>query len=158
MKKTRITFFFIYITLICFTPLYANSLTFEGIKERRFSQKNLEYILQADKKTIDYKNLRKINFFNRKKIVADSIYYENGTLFQKNLQVNFKRAYFYEGNLHMQECYTKLSNGFIQATTAIYKKKYIEFQDVVMKQDDKKYRKFTYKVMLPRYISPEIVK
>ena len=156
MKKTKILFFFISIALSSFSLLHASGLTFEGIKERKFSKKKLEYILRAQKKIIDYKNLRKINLFNRKKTVADSLYYENGTLFQKNIQVNFKRAYFYEGDFYMQECYTKLSNGFIQAKTAIYKKRYIEYKDVLMEQDNKKYRKFTYKVMLPRSISPEM--
>ncbi len=48
----------------------------------------------------------------------------------------------------MQGCYTETKNGFIQAKTAIYNKKYIEYKDVIMTQAKKKYHKFTYKILL----------
>lgn len=124
--------------------VFANPLVFEGVKEQVFTQNGLQYILQAKKKTIDYKKLGKIRLFNSKNIVSQLLYYNQGVFHQKNLKISFEKAYFYEGNLYMQECYTQLEDGYIKAKTAIYRTKYIEYKDVSMEQSKKKYHKFKY--------------
>ena len=124
--------------------LYANELVLQNLQEREFSQNALLYILKASKKTIKPQKLQKFTLFNRKKIASEAMFYDNGTLFQKDIKVDFERAYFYEGDLYMQNCYSSLGDGYIKSDFAIYKKDYIEFKKLVMKKDNKIYHKFKY--------------
>jgi len=115
-----------------------------NIQERAFSTSSLLYIIKAQKKSIDVKKLKHFSFFHLQKSVSEAIYYEQGTLYQKNIKVDFKRGYFFEGNFYMQECYATFKGGYIKAQTALYKRKTIEFKTLTMKKENRLYSKFTY--------------
>lgn len=125
-----------------------NEITLNGIKEKKFTSTGLDYIIKADKKTIDYLKLRKIHLFNMKEIMSQALYYNNGSFYQKQIKVDFERAYFYEGNFYMQNCFSNTETGSIKAKSAIYKKKYIDFKDLVLEKENKKYHKFKYRIDL----------
>lgn len=109
-----------------------------------FTTQGLSYLLEAQEKIIDNKLLKKLNFFNRKKIIANSIYYRDGVFRKKNIDINFKRGYFYEGAFYMHDCYSSKNEDYIKAKRAKYMGSYIEFSDVMMKKNSKKYRKYKY--------------
>ena len=124
--------------------LSANKLVLQNIQEREFSPNSLVYILNANRKIIKFEKLRHFSLFNRKRIVSEAIYYENGTLHQKDISIDFKRAYFYEGNLYMHNCYATLKDGYIKSEDAIYQRTDIKFTKLVMKKKNKMYHKFKY--------------
>ncbi|MGB3961638.1 MAG: hypothetical protein WBK95_05335 [Sulfurimonas sp.] len=104
------------------------------------------YLLKAEQKTTDIDKLKKINLFNRKSIIANAIFYDNGTFHKKNIKVDFKHGYFYEGDFYMRDCYGSFEGNTIKAKSAVYKKTYIEFKDLVLKKENKIYHKFKYEV------------
>lgn len=121
-------------------------LYFDDISERQFSLNGLSYKIKARKKVIDYKQLRKIRFFNRKQIVSQALYYTDGSFYKKNLKVDFVKGFFYEGEFHMQDCYSDIENGYIKAESAIYKKDFVEYKNLMMQKDGMKYRKFVHTI------------
>ena len=128
--------------------LYGTEVTMHKIKERKYSTSSLIYFIDAKRKTINSQKLKKFNLFNRKKIISESVFYDQGSFQTKDVTVAFERAYFYEGNFHMQGCYTEIQDGYIESKSAIYKKNEIEYKDVMMQKDAKKYRKFYYTLVV----------
>jgi len=122
----------------------ANELMLHNLQEREFTRNGLLYVIKANKKIVNFKRLKKIHFFNRKRLVSEAIYYQNGTLYQKHFKVDFEKAYFFEGDFYMQNCYATLQDGYIKSDFAIYKQNYVEFQKLVMKKENKIYHKFKY--------------
>ena len=146
MKTTIKTFLLIF---LCFNTSFATDtrvLHFEGVRERKFTLNGLSYLIKAKKKVIDYKKFRKIRLFNRKHIASQVIYYNDGAFFQKDIKVDFKKGFFYEGDFHMEDCFSSLENGYIKSKSAIATKDYTEYKDVFLEKNNKKYRKFKYKV------------
>jgi len=140
MKKILLI---IYI-LFQINSLNASELTLINLQEIKLTTKGLSYILNADKKIIDPKKLKKLNFFNRGKVISNAVYYLNGDLAKRNIKVKFEKAYFVDGNLYMQNCYSDYDGGYIKAKSAVYKKDYIEFKNLFMLHKNKKYKKFKY--------------
>lgn len=138
---------FIAIFIFVSTTLFAvdtRVLIYTEIKERKFSLNGLSYIVEAKKKTIDYNKLRKLKFFKRKQIVSQTIFYNNGTFYQKNIKVDFVKGFFYDGNFYMQGCFSLINGGHIKADSAIVRKDHIEFKDLFIVKNTKKYRKFKH--------------
>ena len=119
-------------------------LTIEKLTERKFTKSGLSYILKAESKTIDIKKLKKINLFNRKKIISNAIYYTNGAFVKKNIKVNFAKGFFLEGDFYMQDCYSSSKDNYIKSKTAKYDGKKIIFYKVIMQKNKKTYHKFKY--------------
>ena len=119
-----------------------------NIQEREFTNEGFLYLIQAEKKVINYKKLRKMNLFNRKKIISEASSYQNGSFKNKQIEIDFAKAYFYEGDFYMQDCYCNYRNGTIKAKDAVYKKTYIEFKGLLLLENGKKYHKFIYRVDL----------
>jgi len=134
------------ILLLIINSLVAKEIIINNLEEKLLTSSGLSYILKADKKTIDAKKLKKLNFFNRKKIISNSLYYTNGDFSKKNIKVHFKKGYFLEGDFYMQDCFSSYNGAYIKSKQAKYKKSYIEFSGVVMKKNDKIYHKFRYRV------------
>ena len=116
----------------------------KDLQVREFTTSGLSYILEADQKTIDTTVLKKLNLFNRKKIVANSVYYTDGVFNKKNIKVTFKRGYFLEGVFYMKDCYSSNGKDYIKSKTAKYMGSFIEFSGVMMKKNNKQYRKYKY--------------
>lgn len=140
------TIFFALYFFFASSSLFSNQLINEYLEERKFDTKGLIYLLKAEQKTTDFDKLKKLNLFNRKHIISNAIYYDNGTLYKKNIKVDFKRAYFFEGDLHMENCYSFFEGATIKAKFAVYKKTHIEFKDLILKKDNVTYHKFKYEV------------
>ena len=84
MKKL---FSLIMILSIITSSLLAKKITINNLQERKLTTSGLAYIVKANKKIIDIENLKKFNYFNRKKNISESIYYDNGTFYKKNIKV-----------------------------------------------------------------------
>ncbi len=136
----------IFTSILFIYSLNAQDIVINDIQERKFTKLALSHIIKATSKTVDLKLLRKINFFNRKNIIANSIYYQNGTFYKKNIKIDFEKAYFYEGIFYMQNCYGKYQDGFIKSKTASYYNNQIEFQNLILKKEKKLYHKFKYAI------------
>ena len=138
-----------YIFLLLF-PLFVHSdiLEMQNLQEREFSQERLLYMIKAEKKTIDFKKLRHISFLRLQKQVSEAIFYENGVLHLKEIDIKFKRAYFFEGNLYMSGCYATFDGGTIEAKNALYKKESIEFKDLRMQKGKRIFHKYKYNYKL----------
>jgi hypothetical protein len=119
-----------------------------NIQEREFTNEGFLYLIKAEKKVIDYKKLRKMNWFNRKKIVSEASNYHKGSLEDKNIKIDFVKGHFYEGDFYMEDCYCNYQNGYIKAKNAVYKKTFVEFRNLLLLQDGKKHHKFTHRVNL----------
>ncbi len=87
-----------------------------------------------------------MGFFNRKKVMSESMYYTNGTFYTKNVKVDFERAYFLEGSFYMQNCFTKDGNDTVKSKSAKYDKSFIEYSGVKLKKNNKIYHKFKYRL------------
>jgi len=105
-------------------------------------------LIKANKKVIDYAKLRKMNFFNRKQVISEASSYQNGLFIHEKIKIDFTKGYFYEGDFYMQDCYCSYKNGTIKAKNAVYKKTFVEFSNLLLLQDEKKYHKFIYRVDL----------
>ncbi len=139
-----------FITLYSLSALSGADMTMHNVKEHTYNSESLIYILHAEQKSINSKNLKKINLFNAKEILSKSIFYEKGSLKTKELNVSFQRAFFYGGDLYMSGCYSLLKDGYIEAESAVYKKDVIEYKNLFMRKDGKLYRKFSFTHWLDR--------
>ncbi|MEA2017566.1 MAG: hypothetical protein U9N59_03880 [Campylobacterota bacterium] len=118
------------------------------IKETSISNRGLQYILEAKQKIILTKKIKKLNIFNRTKIIEDSIYYLNGKFHQKNIVVSFQKGYFFDGKFYMENCNSKYKNKKITSKSAVYNKKSIVFKQVLLHSNKIAYKKFNLKVSL----------
>lgn len=137
-------FFFILLTL----SLFSHEITFYKIEEKAFTPLGLNYIIKANKKTIDSQQIKKANIFNIKSIVSKMLYYTQGVFYKNNIEIYFNKAYFYEGDFYMYECEVMGANIYIRAKEGIYKKKYIEFKNLVLEKNNKTYHKIKYIIKL----------
>jgi hypothetical protein len=140
--------FIFFLLAFTVTRLLSNELIMTNLQEREFTSDGLLYLLKAEKKVIDYKKLRKMNWFNRNEIVSEASNYHHGSFEEKNLKIDFEEGHFYEGDFYMQDCYCSYKDGYIKAKNAVYKKTFVEFRNLLLLQDGKKHHKFTYKVDL----------
>lgn len=100
--------------------LFAGDVTYTKVREIDITKDGINYILEADTKIIDIDLLKKINFFNRRKILAKTIYYTNGIFYQKGLKLYFKKAYFIDNILYMEHCKTQYNGYNIQSKKATF--------------------------------------
>lgn len=126
----------------------SSQVTINSLKEYHYIKNKLSFILEAKQKTINPKLLKKMHLFNRKKIMSEAMFYTEGTLFTKNINISFERAYFFEGNIYMQDCYSKDKNATIKARNAVYTKDFIEYKNLKLDKSNKIYHKFKYRVNL----------
>jgi hypothetical protein len=127
--------------------LPSQEIIIENLQEKKFDKNSLIYILKAKQKKIYPKRLKKIHLFNRKKQMAKSVYYTNGTFYKKNIKVDFKKGYFLEGVFYMQDCFAHQKDSTIKAKEAKYKYPNIEFSKVLLKRKNKIFHKIRYKVL-----------
>ena len=126
--------------------LQADDIIFKNIQEREYTTTGLSYILIANQKTVNIDKLRKINLFNRKKVLSDSIYYHDGTFNRYDIAVDFYKGYFFEGAFLMDNCFINYDGASIQANKAEFKEKYIKLENVILKKNNKEYHKLKYKI------------
>jgi hypothetical protein len=129
--------------------MYGGSIKFSNIKEYKFLKNKLLYIIKAKEKKIFPSKLKKINFFNLEKRLEKAIFYLNGTFYQKNIALNFKKGYFFDGKFYMNNCDLIYNNKKIRAKKAIYQKEYINFKKIDIVDKNILRRKLRYKILLP---------
>lgn len=121
--------------------LNATQLIFEDIKEYKITTKKVDYIIEAKLKKIDLDKLKKFKFFNKKNIISNSSYYENGHLQKDSFFINFKKGYFLEGNFIMENISAINGTQKIVGEKAILKKDEVSFNKVFVYDNNKRVRK-----------------
>lgn len=76
--------------------------------------------------------------------MRESIFYTNGTLKTKDLKIDFKKAYFLEGNFIMNNAKGKYNKKEFTSEKAIYKYSTIEFQNLYISENGKNSKKLKY--------------
>ena len=100
-------------------------MVFSNIKEISFDNDvSKKYIIYAKKKIINFKELKKFNLFNKKKIIPQNLYYEDGYINKFNKKIFFKKGYFLEGIFYMKNVQFDINNIHYDAKEANLKKAY----------------------------------
>jgi len=128
--------------------LYSDTIYFEDIKESLLSKNGLQYQIKAEQKIVNLKKIKKSYIIFQKQYVKDHNYYLNGTFYQKDIQIKFKKGYFLEGSFFMIQCESNFKEMSIKAPKAKYSKNNIEFQNVQIIKNKKHFRKVRYIVPL----------
>ncbi len=145
INKSKI--FLIGINILLAYNLYANNdtlVTFEGIEEKKLTTNGLKYKISASTKKINPTNIKKILILNKEKIMSESIFYTNGALKTKNLEIDFEKAYFLEGNFIMNNAKGKYNKKEFTSEKAIYKYSIIEFENLYISENGKNFKKLKY--------------
>ena len=121
--------------------LFSVELTFENIKEYKITTTKVEYILSAKIKKVDFDKLKKFRFFNKKNVISNASFYENGTLQKSNFVIDFKKGYFLEGDFFMEDISAQNGQNKIIGKKAILKKDKLIFNKVYLYQNNRKLRK-----------------
>jgi len=141
---------YFYLLFIFFTlKLFATKIEYYDIEETSFTTKTTQaYQIKAQKKILNYDKLKKINFINKKKLLSQNIYYQNGYILKQNQKISFDKAYFLEGIFHMLNCKTIFQNSKINAKSCKINKNILQLKDLFLQKNHKTYRKVSYKINL----------
>ena len=140
------TFFMKYLTIffIFLTSLNSLEFTYKNIKEFKINLDEVQYVIEAKEKKVDYDKLGKFRFFNKEKIISNSSYYTDGKFLKKNIYISFDKAYFLEGMFIMHNIQGNLGGKKISGKKAIYFKNKINFNKVYLYDNKKRIRKISY--------------
>lgn len=134
----------IFFLLLSFSILNSRTINLYDIKEYKITEEKIVYKITAESKNINLKKLKKFKFYNKEKVIAESSYYLNGNLSTKELEIDFSKGYFLEGNFIMYALIGRYKNIKFKAEKAIFTKKRLKLDKVFIISDDKKYRKIKY--------------
>lgn len=146
INKTKILFL-IGINILLAYNLYANNdvLTFfEDIKESKLTKRGLVYNIFAEAKEINRINIKKFFILNKEEVMSNYIFYRNGLFKTKGLEIDFKKAYFLEGNFIMKNIQGKYNKKRFKAKKAIFKYSTLELENLYISENGKKYKKLKY--------------
>lgn len=142
----KLIFKFIFLFLFSFTFLNAQfNIEIIDLVEYKMNDKKLIYKISAEKKTLNNQNLKKsFLFLNKENLISNNIYYSNGVFETKDMKIEFKKAYFLEGNFVMIE-----TNGFYKeykfnSNKTTFKHDKLELENTLIKIDEKQYKKLKY--------------
>jgi len=135
-----LTIFFIFLT-----SLNSLEFTYKNIKEFKINLDEVQYVIEAKEKKVDYDKLGKFRFFNKEKIISNSSYYTDGKFLKKNIYISFDKAYFLEGMFIMHNIKADLGNRKLEGKKAVFFKDKINFNNIYLYENDKKIRKISYK-------------
>lgn len=147
LKKFILTFF-----TLAYTFLYASvdlNMNIQEVLEQRLNKNGLLYKITANSKTLNYQNLKKNLFFsNKERIVSKNLYYTNGLFETKDINIYFQKAYFFQGDFIMLNAKGLYKSSNFNAEKIIYKQNRLNFKNVFISLDGKKYRKLKYSLIL----------
>jgi hypothetical protein len=124
------------------------SVVLEEVEEYKITKNKIEYKITANSKNINPKKLKKFKFYNKEKVIAKSSYYLNGKLSTKYLKVNFQKGYFLEGNFIMLDLEGNYKKILFKAKRAVFTKNKLNFKNVFITLNGKKYRKIKYSLSI----------
>ena len=143
-------FHFVILVILSFSSsLYSSQLIFEDVSEYRINEAKVDFIIEAKTKKIDLERIKKFKLYNKESLISSSSYYENGVILKKDLRLNFKKAYFLEGNFIMNDISGKIKDISLNGKKATLKKEEIVFDNVLIKQKDSKRKKIKAIFQLP---------
>lgn len=119
-----------------------------GITQYLLTCKGVSYSISSKKRFIKY-NKKNIDIFqilkNKKKYVSNASYYLNGVFETKNVVINFKKAFWLEGILYLEECKGKLpSYGVFSAIEIRFKTNIYYFKTIKYKKNNKLFIKHNF--------------
>lgn len=141
--------FFIFFYLFLSSSLtFSSEIIFNGINEFKIDDKEIRYLIKAESKNIKADKIKDFRFYNKQEIISNSSYYENGNFKTKYIDINFKKAYFLEGNFIMTDTKGVVKNNDFSSEKVTYKFNSIDFKNVLIKIDKTTYRKLKYSINL----------
>jgi hypothetical protein len=143
----KIFFIFFYLFLSS-SLIFSNEIIFNDINEFKMNEKEVRYIIKAESKNIRTDKLKNFKFYNKQDVLSNSSYYENGNFKTKYIDINFKKAYFLEGNFIMTDTKGVVKNNDFSSEKVTYKFNSIDFKNVLIKIDKTTYRKLKYSINL----------
>lgn len=142
MIKLFFSFFFL------LTSLFSTEIVFNNIKEYKINKKNVLYTIESDIKKIDLKKLKRFKFFNKEQVASKASFYENGVFQNKDMTLNFKKAYYLEGNFIMKNIRGDINKYKIEAKKATYTRKSIILERVFIYINNRRMRKIKFTIPL----------
>jgi hypothetical protein len=127
---------------------FSSEIIFNGINEFKIDDKEIRYLIKAESKNIKADNIKNFRFYNKQEIISNSSYYENGNFKTKYIDINFKKAYFIEGNFIMTDTKGVVKNNDFSSEKVTYKFNSIDFKNVLIKIDKTTYKKLKYSINL----------
>ena len=141
--------FFIFFYLFLSSSLtFSSEIIFNGINEFKIDDKEIRYLIKAESKNIKADKIKDFRFYNKQEIISNSSYYENGNFKTKYIDINFKKAYFLEGNFIMTDTKGVVKNNDFSSEKVTYKFNSIDFKNVLIKVDKTTYKKLKYSINL----------
>jgi hypothetical protein len=127
---------------------FSSEIIFNGINEFKIDDKEIRYLIKAESKNIKADNIKNFRFYNKQEIISNSSYYENGNFKTKYIDINFKKAYFLEGNFIMIDTKGIINNGDFNSEKVVYKFNSVDFKNVLITIDKTRFRKLRYTIHL----------
>lgn len=131
----------IILVILSFSYLYSGQFIFEDINEYKINNEKVDFIIEAKIKKIDLQRIKKFKLYNKESLISTSSYYEDGMILKKDLRLNFKKAYFLEGNFIMNDISGEIKDITLNGKKAVLKKEEIVFDNVLIKQHEIKRKK-----------------
>lgn len=137
---------FIFLFLFSFSFLNAQfNIEITDLIEYKMNDKNIVYKITAEKKITNNQDLKKtLLFINKEDIVSNNLYYINGIFESKDMKIEFKKAYFLEGNFIMIDTNGFYKENIFQSKKTIFKLTHLELENVIINIENKLYKKLKY--------------
>ena len=146
----KANFLILKILVVLFTTnvLASTKITLHDIEEYKVNNKKVMFKITAQSKNIDYQKLKKFRVYNKEKVISNASYYLNGKFSTKDLQLDFKKAYFLEGNFVMHKLNGFFKNSPLRAKKAVFSGNNLFLKEVFIEINNIKYRKIKYNLSL----------
>ena len=125
------------------------NIKINGVRENKINEKGLIYKITAQTKDLKFDKIKKnFFFFNKEEVISNSIYYTNGYFETKDLKIDFKKAYFLEGNFIMINTLGKYKDQEFKSFKSIFKYTRLDLENVFITIERKKYKKLKYTFLI----------
>lgn len=141
---------FIFFFFLSFSFLYAQfNVEIIDLIEYKMNDKKLIYKITAEKKTINNQNLKNsFLFLNKENLISNNLYYSNGIFETKDMKIEFKKAYFLEGNFVMIDSLGNYKNTYFKSKKIIFNNDKLDFENVFINFENKESKKLKHTIYL----------